>query len=702
MRALIFGIPLFLALFSCRRVDEKVKEQDTAAKDTVVSSFDSLANAEVKADKLTPEVLWQFGRLGEFKLSPDGKTVIYTVSRYDVKENKGYREIFSIPAKGGQPKKLTGSPWSKYNLQWIKNGEKIAFLCNKTGYMQIYEMHPDSADMKQVSFISGGINSFKYSPDGKHVYYCKNVDMETTPQELHPDLRKADVKIYTELMYRHWDHWHEYAYSHVFIAPVVEGKVKPGRDIMEGERWDAPLSPFFDSREMTWSPDGKKIAYTCKKMYGKEYALSTNSDIYVYNLTDSTTVNVSEGNPGYDKYPCFSPDSRKIAWESMATPGYEADQVNLIVYDTETGEKTNYTPDFDQNAKHYVWSDDGTKIYFISGIKATYQVYVIDLSSKEIRQITKGRHDYMNAGTTGGVMIASKMTISLAPELFIVDIKTGEETQLTFINRNIYEKIRMGKVEERWVTTTDGKKMLVWIVYPPDFDANKKYPALLYCQGGPQSAVSQRWHYRWNLQAFAAGGYVIIAPNRRGLPTFGHEWNHQISGDYGGQNIKDYFSAIDNAAQEPFIDETRMGAVGASYGGYSVYYIAGHHEGRFKAFISHCGIFNEESMYASTEEMFFVNYDLKGPFWKRPKPKAYTEFSPHLYVQNWDTPIMISTGGYDFRIPYTENLQAFNCARLNGVEAKLLFFPYESHLILQPQNSILWYREFHKWLDKHL
>ncbi|MGC9341214.1 MAG: S9 family peptidase, partial [Bacteroidales bacterium] len=519
--------------------------------------------------------------------------------------------------------------------------------------------------------------------------------------EIHEDLPLAEVRIMDDLMYRHWNSWHDYSYSHIFVSTMRENGYFDGTDIMEGEEWDAPLSPYFDQAEITWSPDGRYIAYTCKKMKGKDYAVSTNSDIYLYDIQKETTENITKGMQGYDKYPSFSNKGDMLAWQSMETPGYEADKNRLFIMDLATGEKEYLTSDFDQDAEHLVWSKDDSKIYFISGVEATYQLYQIDIETQEIFQITKGDHDYNSFQLGDGFLTGEKMSISMATELFRIDLPAGEEKQLSFVNKNIYDNIEMGRVEERWVTTTDKKEMKVWVIYPPNFDPEKKYPALLYCQGGPQSAVSQFFSFRWNFQMMAANNYIIVAPNRRGLPTFGTEWNEQISGDYGGQNIKDYLSAIDAVKTEDFVDENRLGAIGASYGGFSVFYLAGHHEGRFKAFISHCGIFNFESMYASTEEMFFVNHDMGGAYWDKPKPESY-KFSPHLYVDKWDTPIMIITGEYDFRIPYTESLQAFNAAQLNGVPSKLLVFPNETHFVLKPQNSILWQREFFGWLDKYL
>jgi dipeptidyl aminopeptidase/acylaminoacyl peptidase len=560
-------------------------------------------------------------------------------------------------------------------------------------------MDPDGFGKRQVSHLSSDINSFDWSPDGSHILLTMDVKLDKTPQEIYPDLPKTNVRIINDLMYRHWNAWHDYAYSHIFVASYDETGPGEPLDIMTGERWDAPLAPYFDEAEISWSPDGKQIAYTCKKMSGREYALSTNSDIYLYDLASGETKNLTEGMPGYDKYPSFSEDGSKLAFQSMATPGYEADQVRLFVIDLNSGQKEYWTEGFDQDVDQVVWKGD--KLYFISGFHATFQLYEMDAVSREIRQITEGPHTYMSFAVSGDVMVATKQDFDYATEIFLVDPTQGQATQLTQTNKNIYDHIKVPGFEERWVKTTDNKDMLVWVVYPPHFDAHKQYPAILFCGGGPQNAINPDFHYRWNFQLMAAHDYIIVIPNRRGLPTFGHEWNLQISTDYGGQNMKDYLSAIDALSAEPFVDEDRLGAIGASYGGYSTFYLEGIHEGRFKTFISHCGIFNLESMYTSTEETFFVNFDNGGPYWAKPTPRNY-QFSPHRLIDKWDTPILIITGERDMRVPYTQSLEAFNAARLRDIPARLLIFPEETHFVLQPQNAILWQREFFGWLDKWL
>jgi dipeptidyl aminopeptidase/acylaminoacyl peptidase len=667
----------------------------------------ALTAEEIENGILTPEILWKFGRLSSPKINPDGKNIVYNVTHYDVEKNRGFTHLYLIPMEGGEAKRLTGGEYSCYNPEWIMDGKKIAFLSSETDTIAIWTINPDGSEKTKITNLGYSINSFKVSPTSKNILLIADVKLDETPQETYADLPSTNVIMAEDLMYRHWNSWHDYMYSHIFVADFDGTTIGEPTDIMEGEKFDAPMSPYFDDAEICWSPDGKTIAYTCKKMNGKEFAISTDSDIFLYDLATKNTKNITKGMQGYDKYPIFSPDSKRISWISMETPGYEADKERLFIMDLETGAKEYVTKDFDYNVANVNWplenGSDNT-IYFISCINATHQIFAIDIITKEVKQITNGVHDYQDIKYHKGSFIAPKMSMSMATELFSVN-KSGLETQLTFTNKSIYENIEFGKVTEKWVTTTDNKQMLVWVILPPKFDATKKYPAILYCQGGPQSAVSQFFSYRWNFQMMAANGYVVIAPNRRGLPGFGSEWNAQISGDYGGQNMKDYLSAVEAVKQEPFVDADRIGAVGASYGGFSVFWLAGHNEkNTFKAFISHCGMFNLESQYAATEEMFFVNHDLGGAYWNKDNKTAQNSYanSPHKFVQNWNAPILIIAGGNDFRIPYTESLQAFNAAQLVGVESKLLIFPEETHFVLKPQNSILWQREFKAWLDKYL
>ncbi len=660
-------------------------------------------NLQLKSEIMTPEVLWSFGRLGGVEVSPDGKKILYGVSYYSVPANKGNRELFIMNADGSDKKQISKTPYGEYNAIWKPDGKKIAFMCTKSGSMQMWEMNIDGGSAEQITDIEGGITGFKYSPDMSKILFSKEVKLDESVKDKYPDLDKANANIVTDLMYRHWDEWVK-TYSHVFIADYNGHSVSNVIDIMEGEKWNAPLKPFGGMEQVNWSPDSKQIAYTSRKKRGKEYAFSTNSDIYIYDVASKKTTNLTKGMLGYDVAAVYSPDGKKIAWESMERDGYEADKNRLFVYDFATKEKKNYSLDFDQNASGLTWSADGKNIYFTSDYHARFQIYKLELSSGKIDAVTKGVHNYNSVAETGDKLVGVKCSMSMPNEIFSIDKKTGKETQLSFENKEILDQLKMGKVEERWVKTTDNKDMLVWVIYPPNFDPNKKYPALLYCQGGPQSSVSQFFSYRWNFQMMAANGYIVVAPNRRGLPSFGQAWNEQISGDYGGQNMKDYLSAIDALAKEPYVDENRLGAVGASYGGFSIYWLAGHHDKRFKAFIAHDGMFNFESMYLETEEMWFVDWDLGGPFWDKSNKIAQRSYanSPHRFVDKWDTPIMVIHGQKDYRILDSQGMSAFNAAVMRGIPAKLLHFPEENHWVLQAQNGVLWQREFFAWLDKWL
>ena len=659
---------------------------------------------KLNSDLMTPEVLWSFGRLGETKVSPDGETVAFTVTYYNLEENKGYRDIYTIPVAGGEAKNITNSSANESNVVWRPDGKKIGYLSSASGSTQLWEMNPDGSNQKQVSDIEGGISGFGYSPDISKVYYLKNVKLDEDIHDMFPDLPKANARLETDIMYRHWDTWHDYTYNHIFVADYFAGKVVDSKDIMDGEKFDSPMKPFGGTEQIAWSADGKTLAYTCKKKLGKEYAVSTNSDIYLYNIESGKTINFSSGMMGYDQNPVFSPDGKYVAWESMERDGYESDKNRLFIADLETGEKKYCTENFDQNVGGLIWSSDSKSIYFISDIHATEEIYRFDVADGSIVRLTDGIHDYSGIGIAGDKLVVTKVSMSNPAELVTIDPLNGNEKALTQINKGIMDQLTFGKVEKRWLETTDGKQMLTWVIYPPHFDSNKKYPTLLYCQGGPQSTVSQFWSYRWNFQMMAASGYIIVAPNRRGLPGFGQEWNEQISKDYGGQNMQDYLTAIDEMSKEPFVDNDKLGAVGASYGGYSVMYLAGHHEGRFKTFIAHDGIFNLEHMYTTTEEMWFVNWDIGGPYWDKTNAAAqrsYT-FSPHKYIGNWDTPILIVQGEKDYRVPPEQGLAAFDAAVLRDVPAELLYFPDENHWVSQPQDGVLWQRVFFNWLDKYL
>ncbi|MFA8432967.1 MAG: alpha/beta fold hydrolase [Marinifilaceae bacterium] len=693
-RHFVLGLALTGGLMACQP-QSSTKEADQSYK---------TPETKLNSDRMTPEVLWSFGRAGDVQISPDQKQMLYGVSYFNKEENRSYRDLYTLPVEGGAPTQLTNTNKNEYNEIWRPDGKKIAFLSSESGSMQMWEMNPDGSNPVQISDIEGGIGGFQYAPDMSRIYYLKEVQLEKSVVDLHPDLPKANARVINDMNYRHWDNWVD-TYTHIFIADYKKGaKITKGKDIMPGERWSAPVKPFGGTEQAVWTPDSKTLAYCSRKKTGVEYAKSTNSDIFFYNVETGKTTNMTKGMMGYDMNPSFSPDGNKMAWESMERDGYEADKNRLFVMDLKSGEKTYYTKDFDQNVGHLQWTKDGKSIYFISDWHATDEIYKLNLADGKINKLTDGVHNYRSVHIAGNDLIATRVSMSKPSEIYKVNEKTGEAKELSFINKNTLDQLTMGKVEKRWVKTTDNKQMAVWVIYPPHFDPNKKYPALLYCQGGPQGTVSQFWSYRWNFQMMAANDYIIVAPNRRGLPGFGQEWLEQISGDYGGQNMKDYLSAIDAVKKEPFVDENRLGCVGASYGGFSTFWLAGHHNKRFKAFIAHDGMFNLEAQYLETEEMWFVNWDLGGPFWDKKNKIAQRSYanSPHKFVQNWDTPILVVHGGKDYRIVESQGFQAFNAARLRGIPAQLLHLPEENHWVLGVQNGILWQRTFFNWLDKWL
>ena len=660
-------------------------------------------NPKIENGRMTPEVLWSFGRVAGTQVSPDGTKVLYSVSYYSIPENKGNSEIFVMNADGSDKKQITKTATREASAKWMKDGEHIAFLSSESGTMQLWTMKADGSDRKQISKREGDINDFAFSPDESKLLFIADVKYGERTVDKYPDLPKASGLIVKDLMYKHWDEWVQ-TVPHPFVADIKDGKIENEKDILKGEPFECPMKPFGGIEQLTWSPDGKTIAYTCRKKTGREYALSTNSDIYFYNLETGKTENKTEGMMGYDKNPVFSPDGKWLAWESMERDGYEADKNRLFLMNVQTGEKTDLSVNFDQNAEALSWSADSKSIYFVSCWHAVTEIYRADIAEKKITQITKGVHDYNFVAPAKDKLIGVFHSMSKPDEIYSIDPKTGKETELSFENKDILAKLEMGKVEERWIETTDHKQMLVWVVYPPHFDPKKKYPTLLFCEGGPQSTVSQFWSYRWNFQLMAANDYIIVAPNRRGLPGFGKEWLEQISGDYGGQNMLDYFSAIDALAKEPFVNKYKLGCVGASYGGFSVYWLAGHHQKRFKAFLAHDGMFNLPQQYLETEEMWFVNWDLGGPYWDKANAIAQKSYanSPHLFVDKWDTPILVIHGEKDYRILASQGMAAFNAAVLRGVPAEMLIFPDENHWVLKPQNGILWQRTYYEWLDKWL
>ena len=673
-------------------------------------TIDNALTAEEKAEgKFTPEIMWKMGRIGAQTLSPNGEKLIYTLTQYNLAENRGITFLWLRDMASGEEVRLTDNTSTNTAPQWLDDNT-IAFMSNRTGAMQAWAMDAEGMNLRQLTDIDGGIEGFGIA--GDHAFYVQRVEVaKLKGSNKYDDMDKSKVRIYDDLMVRHWDYWDDGSYLHIFAADYKDGKIVNGKDIIGADKaYDAPLAPYFDTAEIRLSPDGTQLAYTCKPLTGVDYALSTDSDIFLYDFATEATRNLSKEAAattddkfvGYDKYPVFSPDGTKIAFRSQRRPGNEADQQRLWVFDLNTNECTYITRGQDYCVTEVVW-DGNEAMYFVLPWRGTHQVAHIDLAGN-MKHITRGNHDINNFTFAGGRIVANMNTISKAVELYDVNLESGELTQLTDVNREVYDNIKFGEVQERWITTTDGKKMLTWVILPPNFDPEKKYPTLLYCQGGPQSTVSQFWSYRWNFQLMAAEGYVIVAPNRRGCPSFGQEWTDQISGDYSGQNIRDYLAAIDEVSKEPWVDTDHRGCVGASYGGYSTYYLAGVHEGRFKAFIAHCGIFNFESMYGHTEELFFVTNDYGGAYWEADNAVAQRSYanSPHKKVANWDSPIMIITGEKDYRIPYSQSLEAFTAARVQGLDARLVSFENEAHQVFQPQNSVVWNREFFDWLNTYL
>ena len=649
----------------------------------------------------TSEVLEAFGRVGAPVVSPDGK-VLYSVSFESVEQNKSNADLYVMNIDGTEKTKLTSTPGSESDAVWIENGKRIAFMSPVDGKTQLWVMNADGSNRTAVSNVENGISGFLFSPDGSKVVMIGSVKFSRDAKDIYPDLPDATGKLIDDLMYKHWDEWVT-EIPHPLIGDFNGKDITNVKDIMEDEPFESPMKPFGSIESFAWSPDGSKLIYVSRKKTGMEYALSTNSDLYVYDIESGSTSNMTEGMMGYDTAPAYSPDGKYIAWLSMEHDGYESDKNRIFIMNVETSEKTDLTTDWDYTADAIAWAADSKSIYFIAPKDGVTPIFNINLSNKEVKVIADGVFDYQSlAPLADGSLLTMRHSMVQPNEIYSVN--NGEIKQLTDVNNAILEAIDMPTVEKRLVPTTDGKLMTTWVVYPPNFDPTKKYPSLLYCQGGPQSAVSQFFSYRWNLALMAANGYIVIAPNRRGVPGFGTEWNAQISGDYGGQNMRDYLSAVDDMKKEAYIDAARIGAVGASYGGFSVYWLAGHHEGRFAAFIAHAGIFNTEAQYLETEEMWFANWDLGGPFWDKSNAIAQNSFanSPHRFVDKWDTPILITHGEYDFRILASQGMMAFNAARLRGVPAEMLIFPDENHWILKPQNSVMWQRVFFRWLDKWL
>ena len=686
------------------------------------------------ASVLTPELLWAMGRIGSFHVSPSGDKAVYNVTYYSVEQNKSHTVIYLMDLRDKTATLLTRTEQSENAPVFIDGGKRIAYLADAEGLTQVWAMNADGSGRKQLSDEETSVNGFLFSPDESQVILIKNVSNTTSIQRNDKDLPLATGMVVNDLMYKHWDQYTTEA-PHPFVANFDGEHIIGAKDILEGKPYESPMLPFGGMEQLAWSPDSRSIAYTCRAKTGKAYAISTDSDIYLYELATGKTRNLCkpEGyvapenvatrsleeqavnrqqedyNVGYDQNPQFSPDGRYVAWSSMARDGYESDRTRLCVLDLKSGKKVYVTEQFESGVNEFCWAPDSrTTLYFTGVWHGRTQVYQTNMKG-DVKQLTDEVCDYSLVQLTpdGKRLIVNRQSMSRAMEVYSLRLSgKGEKLeQLTDENGAYYNKLAWGNVKERWVATVDGKKELCWVIYPPHFDPSKKYPAVLFCEGGPQTPVSQSWSYRWNFQLMAAQGYIVIAPNRRGLPGFGMEWLESISGDYPGLCMQDYLSAIDDLSKEPYVDADRLGAVGASFGGYSVYWLAGHHEKRFKCFIAHDGIYNTQQQYVETDELWFPNWDMKSAPWERNENgEMQTVFaqSPHLFVDKWDTPILCIHGQRDFRIEYTQAESAFTAARMRGIDAQLLLFPDENHWVLKPQNGILWQRTFFRWLDKWL
>lgn len=685
------------------------------------------SNIQLKSDLMTPEALWAMGRVGACAPSPDGKQLVYQVGYYSVPKNKSRQTLYIMDMDGKKRRDL-GTEKSMTDPAWV--GNRIAYIMGG----EVWTMASDGSDRKQLTKTDGNVEGYIFSPDGKKCIIIKQIPFTDIIQAKPDDLPLTTGLVINDLMHRHWDQYVE-TIPHPFLCDVTADGISEGKDMLEGEPYECPVLPFGGAEMLCWSPDSKTIAYTSKKKVGRDYAISTDTDIFIYNVETGKTTNIckpvgykdpevdatktlatqsinhqnGDMHVGYDQNPQFSPDGKYIAWQSMARNGYESDRNRLCVHNLATGEETYVTESFDSNVDGFCWGADSKTLYFLGVWHACSNAYKTDLGGN-VMQLTEEWSDLVSIAPAGDGkrLIVGRQSFSTPTDLWLLTPgkeKKSKMQQLTDENCEIMSQLEMGKVQQRWVATTDGKKELVWIILPPHFDPEKKYPTLLFCEGGPQSPVSQFWSFRWNFQIMAANGYIIVAPNRHGLPGFGSEWCEEISGDWTGQCMNDYLSAIDDACTLPYVDKDRLGCVGASFGGFSVYYLAGHHDKRFKAFISHDGAFNLESMYTDTEEDFFSNWEYDDAYWNKDmteRARRTYENSPHKFVDKWDTPILCIHGEKDYRIVYNQGMGAFNAARMRGIPAQLLLFPDENHWVLKPQNGILWQRTFFGWLDKWL
>ena len=645
---------------------------------------------------MTPEILWTLNKFSVTAVEPSHAGIIYSVGKIDLNTEKTNRQNFYLNFEKNQILKmdLLGK---KSIFQWDKNG--------------VYASEGDKIYISKDNGLSwaefytiGDADNIVISPDGKKVAFSKAVQVEKLlGKDKYADLPKTTAQIYTDLNHRHWDAWNEGKYNHVFVASISDD-VSKAKDLLDGQKFDTPQKPSGGSEDFIWSSDSSQLLYVCKKKSGKEYATSTNTDIYTFDLASGKTENITEGMMGYDVNPKFSPDGKSLLWQSMARDGFEADKNDVVVMDWVSKKKTNLTKNWDESVVGDVaWSNDSKMIYFTTAKRGTKQFFALNPKDAKVNQISDGAFDVNEiVAFQNDFAFVTRTDINHNADLFKLNLKDGTMLQITQVNKENYANLTPSKSELKMVKTSDGKEMGVWFHYPPNFDPNKKYPTLLYCQGGPQSALTQYFSTRWNFALMAANGYIVVAPNRRGMPGWGTKWNEDISKDWGGQPMRDYLAAADFAKTLPFVDGSRMGAVGASYGGYSVFMLAGIHENRFKTFIAHDGLFDMKSWYGTTEELWFANWDLGGNYWQNPQPKAYTDYNPSNFVEKWNTPIMVIQGGIDFRVPYEQGQEAFQAAKLKGLKTKFLYFPNENHWVLHPQNGLVWQREFFEWLKETL
>jgi dipeptidyl aminopeptidase/acylaminoacyl peptidase len=651
--------------------------------------------------RLTPELLWKIGRVSIECVSPDGKMLVYGVQRFDVAKNNSTRTLRLLDTRSGAVKNLSDPEKSSAGAVFTPDGQRVGFLMDG----KLYEAPLTPALGQPVLVSEEEMDGFKYAPDGKRILFIRRVKYDPTTAERYPDLPKNSAKIYDGLFYRHWKSWNDGWYNNLFIADYDNGRLTGQPKNIINAPFDSPMTPFGGTEQMAWSPDNRFIVYTCRKLSGTAAAQSTNADLYAYGLSSGRTLNLTEDLPGYDQDPVFSPDGRTLAWTSMARAGYEADKTRLMVLDIATQQRRELTANWDFESNHPQWAADGQSLYFLSSENFTYQIYQIQLADGKVRRLTSGQHDFSNLlvpMANSETLFVTRTTMAQPAEVVAIEARSGAFRPLTAETDEVWSAVSKGKVERHTVKTKDGKDLNVWMILPPDFDPKKKYPALLYCQGGPQSALSQGFSYRWNFQLMAANGYVVIAPCRRGMPGAGQAWCDAIIGDWGGGAMQDLLAATDYAARQPYVDAGKIGAAGASFGGYAIYWLAGNHNKRFKTFISHCGLFNLESFYGTTEEIWFPQNDFVGAYWQKDKPAMYRNQSPHLFVPNWDTPILVIHNELDFRVPFGEGMQAFQAAQLRGIPSRFLSFPDEGHWMSKPQNSILWQRVFFEWADKWL